>query len=243
MPFGQRFEPSVLSKAPLPRIRALAAPLIAAMALMTNVETAFAQPSAQDQLFEANTDRPGRDFRNFEILPTPPGSFPFSCSDHCNLDDRCQAWTFVKPAGPGRNGTCFLKEAIPGPVPNARCESGVRQRTFEPNTDRPGRDFANMQLLTADPRICGLKCGKDSRCRAWTYVRPGGRASGTMLPQESRSSGAIKRLLHVRLESFDHPLGSGYSNDARQRVRSLTSVGLTLRCGLGVRPRPAASAS
>lgn len=43
----------------------------------------------------------------------------------------------------------------------------------EYNTDRPGSDFHSFNLHSADPGLCESACNGDSRCRAWTYVRPG----------------------------------------------------------------------
>jgi len=44
--------------------------------------------------------------------------------------------------------------------------------SFEPNIDRPGRDYANAP--SAGPKECSFTCQADgNRCRAWTYVRPG----------------------------------------------------------------------
>jgi hypothetical protein len=49
-----------------------------------------------------------------------------------------------------------------------RIEAGM-----ENNTDRPGSDIHRMTLQQADPAICQARCAKLSRCKAWTYVRPG----------------------------------------------------------------------
>jgi hypothetical protein len=38
--------------------------------------------------------------------------------------------------------------------------------------DRPGADFANFDLPTADPRLCQGECAVNGSCRAWTYVEP-----------------------------------------------------------------------
>lgn len=44
---------------------------------------------------------------------------------------------------------------------------------FEPNTDRPGSDIRSLNLPRPDPNLCREACVGESRCRAWTYVRPG----------------------------------------------------------------------
>jgi len=45
--------------------------------------------------------------------------------------------------------------------------------TWEFNWDRPGFDYRNFDLQSERPVVCQWQCQKDSRCRAWTYVRPG----------------------------------------------------------------------
>ena len=43
--------------------------------------------------------------------------------------------------------------------------------------DRPGSDFANFDLPSADPLLCQGECGRNGSCRAWTYVEPQGVAA------------------------------------------------------------------
>lgn len=45
--------------------------------------------------------------------------------------------------------------------------------TLESNTDRPGQNYRVLDLEVADPSLCGQACMGDSRCRAYTYVKPG----------------------------------------------------------------------
>jgi hypothetical protein len=42
----------------------------------------------------------------------------------------------------------------------------------ENDTDRPGADFSNFTLSPGSASACRGYCIKDSRCKAWTYVRP-----------------------------------------------------------------------
>jgi hypothetical protein len=47
-------------------------------------------------------------------------------------------------------------------------------RPFQMDTDRPGGDYTNFELRGAgDPEDCAFACGRDVRCKAFTYVRPG----------------------------------------------------------------------
>jgi hypothetical protein len=47
------------------------------------------------------------------------------------------------------------------------------QVNYEQNVNRPGGDYRNFELKSADPALCGGACLMESQCRAFTYVRPG----------------------------------------------------------------------
>jgi hypothetical protein len=67
-------------------------------------------------------------------------------------------------------------------VENTCCVSGVRGAgVVEPrigatefSIDRFGGDYRNLEVPT-DPngKTCQTVCEADSKCRAWTYIRPG----------------------------------------------------------------------
>jgi hypothetical protein len=158
-------------------------------------------PVPQNPAFEYDTDRPGNDYRNFDLSPADPAL----CAAQCEREGRCMAWTYVKPGVQGPNAKCWLKDRIPNPVRNASfAVSGVTrypvppasppptaypvptpqptipiQQTatpgpvFEYNIDRPGSDYRNFELATADPGLCAAQCAREEKCRAWTYVIPG----------------------------------------------------------------------
>lgn len=73
------------------------------------------------------------------------------------------------------------------PSPNETCRrfqtflrvsgSGAVRPGMEQNTDRPGGDFTRFIMSSPNPEVCRNACSSDSRCRAWTYVRPGIQAS------------------------------------------------------------------
>jgi hypothetical protein len=44
---------------------------------------------------------------------------------------------------------------------------------LEPNTDRPGMDYSNFDLPSANPSLCEQACNGDPNCLAFTYVNPG----------------------------------------------------------------------
>ncbi len=49
-------------------------------------------------------------------------------------------------------------------------EADPLANAYEGNVDRPGMDFWNNP--TANPQDCRNECLRDTRCRAWTWVRP-----------------------------------------------------------------------
>ncbi len=111
---------------------------------------------------------------------------PLLCQAACRADSRCAAWTFVRPGVQGPEARCFLKAVVPGRVPDACCTSGVEKSDPEFHTpptvsasvvgalrgiDLYGEDFRGLD--TVDPGACQSACRADTRCAAWTYVRPG----------------------------------------------------------------------
>jgi hypothetical protein len=72
---------------------------------------------------EADTDRPGDDFRDF----APAKADPNLCAQACTRFSRCKSWTWVKPEPDSPTGHCWLKQSVPEPVPESRCVSGLKQ--------------------------------------------------------------------------------------------------------------------
>ena len=138
---------------------------------------------------EDNTDRPGQDYKNFE-LDTPD---PELCQEACANDPNCQAYTYVKPGIQGAKARCWLKKTVPPARNNNCCVSGVKTAqadipkspqgggswgispsvSLEPDTNRPGKDYKNFELDTPDPGLCQKACADDPNCQAYTYVKPG----------------------------------------------------------------------
>ena len=49
----------------------------------------------------------------------------------------------------------------------------VESFALETNTDRPGMDYTNFEIASANPSLCEQACNSDPDCRAFTYVNPG----------------------------------------------------------------------
>ncbi len=123
-------------------------------------------------------DRSGGDYTSFPILNGDPAV----CAGRCEKDTHCRAWSFSYPRTAFALATCWLKNKVPPREKDDCCVSGVRgagvveprRGTAEYAIDRFGGDYRNFETdadSTGAP--CKASCDGDSRCRAWTYVRPG----------------------------------------------------------------------
>jgi len=81
------------------------------------------EAAAQSRFFtiEQNFNRPGHDLR---IAPAIGAA---DCSFACQAEQKCLAFTFVRPGRHDPFGRCFLKYAVPKAVRDNCCTSGVRK--------------------------------------------------------------------------------------------------------------------
>jgi hypothetical protein len=137
--------------------------------------------------FEVNVDRPGNDYRSFD-LPAPQ---PDICRNSCFNEPACVAFTYVNPGVQGPNARCWLKNVVPPPAPNGCCVSGLKYAggppppppvaappppphgTFERGFNRPGSDYRSFDMPAPDPEMCRRSCYNEPACLAFTYVEPG----------------------------------------------------------------------
>lgn len=80
---------------------------------------------------EIGMDRPGSDYQPPIDLEPKTGSFltyEAECKGLCMNDQRCKAWTMVKPGVQGPKAKCYLKNAVPAAKQNGCCSSGVAVR-------------------------------------------------------------------------------------------------------------------
>lgn len=71
---------------------------------------------------EYSIDRTGGDYKNMDVARDPAGA---PCKSACEVDNRCRAWTYVRPGYAGPSARCYLKDKIPRPWPKPCCISGV----------------------------------------------------------------------------------------------------------------------
>lgn len=122
-------------------------------------------------------DRPGGDYASAVVRSGDPAV----CAARCERDVRCRAWSFAYPAA-NRAAACFLKSQVTTRVESQCCVTGVKGAALiEPRVngseyaiDRVGGDYRSMEIAAdATGSTCKAACQGESRCRAWTYVRPG----------------------------------------------------------------------
>ena len=154
-------------------LRIALAPGVAAAVAGAGASLIPAQVGAQSGIgVDPNTDRPGSDYRSFEV----PGGLD-DCRRTCEDDPQCRAFTFVRPGVQAQSGVCWLKSDIPAARPDDCCTSGAKLGaqtqvagavTRELDTDRPGMDYDAFEVASVD--ACADRCSQDARCQAYTSV-------------------------------------------------------------------------
>lgn len=71
---------------------------------------------------EMSIDRTGGDYRHFEMPSNPNVE---ACKQACENENRCRAWTYVRPGYPRPVARCYLKDRIKPPRRKPCCMSGV----------------------------------------------------------------------------------------------------------------------
>jgi PAN domain len=72
---------------------------------------------------EFSIDRSGGDYKNLDV---PPESIDgAACQAACEADNKCRAWTYVRPGYIGPAARCYLKDNITRPRHKPCCISGV----------------------------------------------------------------------------------------------------------------------
>lgn len=127
---------------------------------------------------QSGYDRPGNDYASFAVTSGDPAV----CAARCEREKGCRSWSFSYPPATGGSAMCFLKREVAPRITSSCCVSGVhgagviepRVGEVEYSIDRPGGDYRIFDT-TPDPRgkPCAEACHGDSRCRAFTYRRPG----------------------------------------------------------------------
>ena len=52
------------------------------------------------------------------------------------------------------------------------CLLAVAPARAQTGFDRPGGDYSNFPVRSADPAACAARCEREGRCRAWSFSYP-----------------------------------------------------------------------
>jgi hypothetical protein len=70
---------------------------------------------------DGSTDRPGLDYRTFELSAPNPDL----CENACKKERQCRSWTYAWPGAKGPKAMCALKTGVPPKRSDTCCISGV----------------------------------------------------------------------------------------------------------------------
>ena len=76
----------------------------------------------RNEAVETSIDRFGGDYRNFDTASEPSGD---ACKAACEGENKCRAWTYVRPGYIGPSARCYLKDKLKPPRHKPCCISGV----------------------------------------------------------------------------------------------------------------------
>lgn len=119
-----------------------------------------------DKNMQAGVDLPGSDFKSF-FLDQP---LPALCRNACQNNQRCKAWTFVKPHIQGNKAKCWLKHSVPKPIKDGCCVSGVTPTGSKKVPQVPANAYVidwveipKLSYQTTGSIICDVQISKGSR--------------------------------------------------------------------------------
>ena len=137
---------------------------------------------------EGNTDRPGMDYRSFDL----PAADPKLCQSACAGEANCKAFTYVRPGVQGPSARCWLKSSVPNTVNNDCCVSGVKTTPPLPPPPLPPLPITQAEII-----------GK-----TWQF----GRGDGSIIAQK------IKLLSNGKLEGYSHPNESRWGIESNKLI-------------------------
>jgi hypothetical protein len=188
---------------PIPKAsRAVLLLLFAGVLLALSPPPAGAVKPVSAGSMEYSIDRPGLDYRSFDLRVNNPAA----CRDACLGEARCQAWTFVRPNTiQGPHPRCWLKYDVPQARRNNCCVSGVKAARVAP---APGpaagrsraecedrfcpqcRKSVNLLGVSADPD-CERCLKANARNIQACMAGSGGNRTGGAVSDSNRTGGAV----------------------------------------------------
>ena len=115
---------------------------------------------------EDNVDRPGGDYKDFDLSEAKYQS----CQNACADDSNCRAYTYVRPGVQGDKARCWLKDSVPAPGSSTCCISGIKTDDEKGafSGDWYAGEWGNIIFNQRGNRVSG------------TYTRGNGTISGTV---------------------------------------------------------------
>ncbi len=169
-----RMQRSALSGRRIKGGRSMIRALVAGFAVLAVAAATGIRPA----LGQLGYDRPGGNYARAAVANGDPSV----CAARCERDNRCRSWSFAYPPASGGPAMCRLKRAVMPRKKSSCCVSGVRGAgivaprldELEYGIDRAGGDYRSF-ATAPEPhaKTCAEVCRAESRCRAWTYRRPG----------------------------------------------------------------------
>jgi hypothetical protein len=143
---------------------------------------------------EHNVNRPGGDYRSFDL----PQARPELCRDACWNDPRCRAYTYVRPGIQGAYARCWLKSVVPNPVQSTCCVSGVSSTIGGPGPTQSSLS-AVWRGMTAD--VVGT----------WGSGRPNGQPDGHFTV--TLNTGGARRVVRFIMLQLANAQGRPVGNE------------------------------
>jgi hypothetical protein len=179
---------------------------------------------------EPNVNRPGNDYRHFEMSDPKPRQ----CQRTCAEEDQCKAFTYVKPGGQGQRAVCWLKNKVSRPALSTNTISGVKTEAMLDALHplqahrgdrklflRPRFEGYPLALCTREKEGCGAKAAN-----AWCQKQGLSTSVHFTAAADLGKQGVVKR---VGDGSFCiRPDCDGFSSIICSRVRALPLTLLTI---------------
>jgi hypothetical protein len=149
--------------------------------------------------FEYGLNRYGNDYREASLAK----ACPEFCEEACAADNRCAAWTFVKPGGLGPSARCFLKN----PAPPTRSDPNTVSGTFERlrREPTPALSIAGLWMLTDDGSLLEIRADGTAVLKKAEWRRKQfGFEDGDVWARDIRSQGASFEGTFVRRMRTDY---------------------------------------
>lgn len=183
----------------------LARPIAFALALLA----VFTLPAHAAR--DGSTDRPGLDYRTFELSAPNPDL----CESACKREQQCRSWTYSWPGAKGPKAMCALKTGVPPKRSDTCCISGVMStlspvtRTDDPQPQAPAQEpdkpasTAKTDVETA-PLPAPVPSPKPGEARQPAANQPGNRL--TVVPKPKPAVPQQQQEETARTEPLPAPL-------------------------------------